>query len=73
MIRLIVSTIQAFINMKVIFETDFDETESESNENEKARIPKVRISVNEDDLIERRYDFGTFLNFLKSNRKKLLG
>ena len=73
MIRFIVSTIQAFINMKVIFNTDFDETASGSNENEKERIQKVRISFNEDDLIERRYVFDTFLNFMKSNRIKLSG
>ena len=71
--RLIVSTIQAFINMKVIFNTDFDETASGSNENEKERIQKVRISFDGDDLIERRYDFETFWNFLKSNRIKLSG
>ena len=60
--------------MKVIFHyTDFDETAAGTTENEKERIPKVRLSVNENDLIERRYDLQTLWKFVHSNRIKLSG
>ena len=60
--------------MKIIFHyTDFDETAAGTTENEKERIPKVRLSVNENDLIERRYDLQTFWKFVNSNRIKLSG
>ena len=43
--------------MKIIFYyIDFDETAAGTRKNKKERIPKVRLSVNENDLIERRYD-----------------
>ena len=60
--------------MKIIFHyTDFDETAAGTTENENERIPKVRLSVNENDLIERRYDLQTFWKFVNSNRIKLSG
>ena len=37
------------------------------------RIPNVRLSLNEDDLIERRYSIETLWNYVKSNKLKLLG
>ena len=40
-------------------------------ENEKERIPKVRLSVKEDDLIERQYDLESFWKFVNSNKIKL--
>ena len=60
--------------MKVIFYyTDFDETAAGTTGNEKERIPKVRLSENDNDLIERRYDLHTFRKFANSNRIKLSG
>jgi len=59
--------------MKVIFHyTDFDETAGRTG-NEKERIPNIRLSENENDLIERRYDLQTFRKFANSNRIKLSG
>ena len=40
---------------------------------EKERKPNVRLSLNEDDLIEHRYSIGTLWNYVKSNKLKLLG
>ena len=60
--------------MKVIFHyTDFDKTAAGTTENEKERIPKVRLSVNENDLIERRYDLQTFWKFINSSKIKVSG
>ena len=60
--------------MKIVFYyTDFDGTVKDPTENEKERIPKVRLSVNKDDLIERRYDLQLFWKFVNSNKIKLSG
>ena len=37
------------------------------------RIPNVRLSLNEDDLIERRYSIETLWKYIISNKLKLLG
>ena len=60
--------------MKIIFYyTDFDETAAGTTENKKERIPKVRLSVNENDLIERRYDLQTFWKIVNSSKIKVSG
>ena len=40
---------------------------------EKERKPKVHLSLDEDDLIERRYSIETLWMYVKSNKLKLLG
>ena len=61
--------------MKILFELTEDcEIPSSSEENRSERIPNVRLSMNENDLIERRpYDFATFMGILKSKKIKNLG
>ena len=64
--------------MKIIFHYSdnhavFDESRSGSKENENERIPNVCLSLNEDDLIERRYSIETLRKYVKSNKLKLLG
>ena len=58
--------------MKIIFSYT-DGAGKGPTENEKERIPKVRLSVNEDDLIERRYNLESFWKFVNSNKIKLSG
>ena len=55
--------------MKIIFHYTDDGT----TENDKDRIPKVRLSVNENDLIERRNGLQSFWKFVNSNKIKLSG
>ena len=57
----------------MFYYTDYEGTVIDPTENEKERIPKVRLSVNEDDLIERRYDLESFWKFVNSNKIKLSG
>ena len=61
--------------MKILFKlTEDREIRSSSEDNRSERIPNVRLSMNENDLIERRpYDFETFMEILKSKKIKNLG
>ena len=64
--------------MKIIFHytnnnAGFDETQCGSRENDKSQVPKVHLSLNEDDLIERRYSIETLWMYVKSNTLNLLG
>ena len=59
--------------MKIIFHYTDDGTAVGTTENDKGRIPKVRLSVNENDLIERRNDLQSFWKFVDSNKIKLSG
>ena len=61
--------------MKILFQlTEDREIPSSSEENRPERIPNVRLSMNENDLIKRRpYDFQTFMEILISKKIKNLG
>ena len=59
--------------MEIIFHYTDDGTDDGTTENDKKRIPKVRLSVNENDLIERRNDLQSFWKFVDSNKIKLSG
>ena len=61
--------------MKILFKlTEDREIPSSSEDNRSERIPNVRLSMNENDLIERRpYDFETFMKKLKVMKIKNLG
>ena len=61
--------------MRIIYQiTDEDVIKPESNEKKKERVAKVRLSLDENDLIERRrFDFGVFVKFAQSQKVKLTG
>ena len=61
--------------MKIRFYfTDSKDQESELKENKNERIATVRLSSNNNDLMERRrYDFSTFWKLIKSNKIQLSG
>ena len=61
--------------MRIIYQiTDEDVIEPDSNENKKERVAKVRLSLDENDLIERpRFNFGVFVKFAQSQKVKLTG
>ena len=56
--------------MKIIFYRNENHTESESRDNDE----EVRLSIHDNDLIERRrYDFRTLILLAKSKKFKLSG
>ena len=61
--------------MRIIYKmTDDHAIEPGTNEIKKERIAKVRLSLDENDLIERRrFDFGVFMTFAQSQKVKLTG
>ena len=61
--------------MKIIYKmTDDHVIEPGTDEIKKERIAKVRLSLDENDLIERRrFDFGVFVKFAQSQKVKLTG
>ena len=61
--------------MRIIYKmTDDHVIEPGTDEIKKERIAKVRLSFDENDLIERRrFDFDVFMKFAQSKKMKLTG
>ena len=59
--------------MRIIFTNDND-VASGSTETELEGTAKIRVVLNENDLMQRRwFDFDTFMKWVKSNKLKLSG